>query len=135
MSKQASGRQYHCSALVMDYLATIASNATSSLKNEASAPRVRKDASQLGHSSAYSGMNTPAREISQEPVPDKFRRSSTTLRTHSKSMSLKGGNQGSSREVNICGRAQGSTKQKNFSELCLILPLILMSNSLLLQYT
>ncbi|XP_037903813.1 putative odorant receptor 92a [Hermetia illucens] len=51
-------------------------------------------------------MTIPSQEISQELVPDPFGRSSTILRSSSKSTSLKAANQGRFRKVNKCGSAR-----------------------------
>lgn len=107
-----------CSAALVDYLAIVASNTTSSLEKEAfkkntSLPRTpvlkpRKEASQIGQS-LHSWVTTYNREMSKDLILDPFSRSSTILRSPAKLTLLKEGNQGIiNTEV-----TSAKTKQKN----------------------
>lgn len=94
---------FDCSASGVVYLATAASNTTSSLVQEA----FKRDTSlRKKHLQAHSEVASPGQEISQELVPDPF----SIQRYLQKSMLLKNKNQGSSWKANEFGNAQGTNK-------------------------
>lgn len=101
---------FHCSALVVDYLPTIALNTGSSLENVAfkrstlsrtPVPKTQKYASQTGYSLVHSGVTTSGRKKSQQFVLDLSRNSSSMLRSPPYPILVKEGNRRSSRKADI----------------------------------